>query len=99
MAQIVVVEIDENGSTVPLVCAFFPDAEMDVFMVEYSIEGDIVLHCEGVTHITTGPEQLSEIVALQDSATSLNDELSELYNDEIDGWADYQHLLTPPPTS
>lgn len=99
MAQIVVVEVDDNGSTVPLVCAFFADAEMDVFMVEYGIDGDIVLHCEGVTHITTGPEQLSEIVALQGCATALNYELSDLYNDEIDGWADYQHLLTPPPAS
>lgn len=48
MAQIVVVEVDDNGSTVPLVCAFFPKCA-------------------------------------QASATSLNDELSELSYDEIDG--------------
>ena len=99
MSQIVVIEVNDNGSTAPLVCAFFPDAEMDVFMVEYGIEGDIVLHCEDITYITTDTFQLSKIIALQDSAASLNDELSELFNADLDDWSDYQHLLTPPPQS
>lgn len=46
MEQVLVVEDDDNGQTVPKVCAFFADAEMDVFMVEYGYDGEITLDAE-----------------------------------------------------
>ena len=65
LEQVLAIEIVDNGQRVPIVCAFFADAEMDVFMVQYGPdEEEITLHAEGVTHISTAPFQLQQIIDL-----------------------------------
>jgi len=97
MEQVLILEDEENGQTVPKVCAFFSDFEMDVFMVEYGYDDQITLHAEGVTHIATGPEQLEKIASLSSEAQSLMEELDSFIKDEQ--WVGHEHLITKPKIS
>jgi len=94
--QLLVIERDEGGQKAPIVCAFFADAEMDVFMVEYGPEEEIILHAADVTHITTAPFQLEQISNLYAPAQSLIDELRDYFDDEAGEWSGHEHLITRP---
>lgn len=96
MEQVLVLEVEDNGVKVPSVCAFFADAEMDVFRVSYGPEGAITIHAEGVEYIETGPHQLSQIAALASEAEVLNEELANFMDDDAETWLGHDHLITKP---
>jgi len=82
LEQVLVIETVDNGQKVPTVCASFADAEMDVFIVEYGPEDEIILHAEDVTHITTAAFQLQQIMDFFAEAQSLNAEISKTMTDD-----------------
>lgn len=85
-----------NADNEPMVVAYFADEEMDVFAVEYDIEGGVTIHAEDVTHITTTPHQLHQIIALAPTAVSLCEELFACWDDEKETWIGHEHLISIP---
>ena len=68
---------------------------MDVFMVQYNPDDEIILHTKNVTHISTAPFQLQQIIDLCPEAQSLIAEIAKTM-DEDGELAGYEHLLTRP---
>ena len=95
MDQVLIIEGGDDGQKVPLVCAFFADDEMDVFMVEFGHDGEIVFHTADVTHIATNPSQLDLIASLAEQAIALREEL-DTFMDDDSGWSGHEHLITRP---
>lgn len=98
LGQVLVVEIEQEGVTDPMVCAFFADVEADVYRVEFGPEGEIKFDTNDYAYLTIDPEQLEQILALVPEAVALNRELSTLFGDDGE-WKDYQHLVTKPKTT
>ena len=94
LEQVLIIEGEDNGQKVPQVCAFFADDEMDVFMVEFGHDGEIIFYTADVTHIATHPSQLELIASLAEQAIALREEL-DTFMDE-DGWSGHEHLITRP---
>lgn len=90
--KLIAIEIDG----IPIVCVFFADAEMDVFMVQYGPEEEIIIHAEGVTHITTAPFQLEAICRFYDKAQNMIEELRQYADDDFENWSGHEHLITRP---
>lgn len=97
MEQVLLLEKNDDGNKVPVVCAFFAAAEVGVFLVEFRKDGGIFIHVEGSHHIMTHPAQLQTICDLHVAAESLHEVLAGFIDDEGE-FAGYQHLLTTPNT-
>ncbi|WP_288959894.1 hypothetical protein [uncultured Sulfitobacter sp.] len=82
MEQVLIIQAEDNDQIVPKVVAFFADAEMDVFMVEYGYDGEITLHAEDVTHISTFTAQLEKIISLTAQGETLRKEVDGFMNDD-----------------
>lgn len=94
--QVMVVEDGDNGVSIPKICAFFADAEMDVFLVEYGPHGEVTIHTKHLTHIATSADQLSRIASLAADAETLRAEVNTFYDNESETWSGHEHLITRP---
>lgn len=95
--QVLLIEAEtEDGATEPAVVAFFADVEMDVFSVEFGVDGEIIFDTSGYSYLMTSPEQLVQIAEMAEEAKVLQAELSEHFDADAGEWKGHEHLLYRP---
>lgn len=93
LEQVLMIETkSEHGDTEPAVVAFFADAEMDVYCVEFGVDGEIKFDTSDFSYLSVYPEQLTKMVSLSKEAAALRSELSEYFDADSGDWKNHEHL-------
>lgn len=88
--------IIDDGSGEPSVVAFVKDAESDVLMLRFNLEGEVEIQTERYSYITLFKSLLSELEGMIDEAGEHWEQLQKYWDEKQDTWVGWEHLATQP---
>ncbi|MEO1108738.1 MAG: hypothetical protein AAFX90_12520 [Pseudomonadota bacterium] len=90
--------IIDDGSGSPTVVAVVEDAESDILMLTFHVDGEIEIQTEKYSYVTLFRALLSELEDMIDDATELWAQLQRYWDDKQDNWIGWEHLAAQPNT-
>lgn len=88
--------IIDDGSGTPSVVAFVADAESDVLMLKFNVDGEIEIQTEKYTYVTLFRALLPQMEEMMDDAEDIWGHLQQYWEDKHDNWVGWEHLATQP---